>query len=149
MSNSTPRFLRDSHLFIAVLGALLVWAGMWLAEMSAAPFAWALQFPVAFAANVLLYPVLEELVFRGLIQGALVSRAGFASSCCGISAANVATSVVFVSLHFLTHAPLWALSVIVPSLVFGYFRDRYQSVSPSVVLHCFYNAGYFMFFVKV
>jgi membrane protease YdiL (CAAX protease family) len=33
--------------------------------------------------------------------------------------------------------------VLFPSLIFGYFRDRYTSIYPCMVLHAFYNAGYF------
>jgi membrane protease YdiL (CAAX protease family) len=34
--------------------------------------------------------------------------------------------------------------VFAPSLVFGYFRERYGSIAPGAVLHVFYNAGYFL-----
>jgi len=31
-----------------------------------------------------------------------------------------------------------------PSLVFGYFRDRYDSIWPGAALHIFYNAGWLL-----
>jgi hypothetical protein len=62
----------------------------------------------------------------------------------GLTTANLTVSVIFVALHFLTHPPLWAFGVLFPSLLFGYFRDRHHSVYPSMVLHVFYNAGYFL-----
>jgi hypothetical protein len=43
-----------------------------------------------------------------------------------------------------THPPLWALSVLIPSLIFGSVRDRLQSAYPAIVLHCFHNSGYFI-----
>ena len=46
--------------------------------------------------------------------------------------------------HWFTHPPLWALSVLIPSLVFGLVRDRLQSTYPAIVLHSFYNSGYFI-----
>ncbi|MEO7557618.1 MAG: JDVT-CTERM system glutamic-type intramembrane protease, partial [Gammaproteobacteria bacterium] len=60
--------------------------------------------------------------------------------------ANVATTLLFAGFHFFYHAPLWAALVILPSLIFGYFRDRHQRVLPAIVLHVFYNAGYFWLF---
>jgi hypothetical protein len=49
-------------------------------------------------------------------------------------------------MHLWSHPAGWAAAVIVPSLVFGYVRDRYQSVYPSIVLHLYYNAGYALLF---
>jgi membrane protease YdiL (CAAX protease family) len=34
--------------------------------------------------------------------------------------------------------------VLLPSLLYGYFRDRHGSVYPAIALHVFYNAGYFL-----
>jgi hypothetical protein len=33
-------------------------------------------------------------------------------------------------------------SVIVPSLLFGYFRDRHRSLYPPPALHVLFNRGY-------
>ena len=56
----------------------------------------------------------------------------------------VAAWLVFTALHFVNHPPPWAAAVLLPSLLFGYFRDRHGSVLPAIVLHVFYNAGYFL-----
>lgn len=98
---------------------------------------------------ILLYPVLEEIVFRGLIQGQLILREPWRQQLWGISGANVLTSVMFSALHFVHQAPLMAALVFFPSLVFGYFRDRYQRLLPSICLHIFYNAGFLSLFVFV
>ncbi len=96
----------------------------------------------------LLYPIVEELVFRGLLQEKLWrTRLSRLSIYC-ISMPNIITSAVFTSFHFMAHPPGWAIAVIVPSLVFGFFRDRYQHVLPAIILHVFYNSGYFMLFGK-
>ncbi|MFO7592610.1 MAG: JDVT-CTERM system glutamic-type intramembrane protease, partial [Pseudomonadota bacterium] len=68
------------------------------------------------------------------------------NSLVGFSLANVLTSLLFATLHLFTHAPLWALSVIAPSLVFGWFWDRYRSILPGTLLHCSYNLSYFLVF---
>ena len=93
---------------------------------------------------VLLYPLLEELAFRGFLQGWLVERAFFRNQWLGISTANFFTSVVFAAAHLINQPPLWAAGVFFPSLVFGYFKDRHQSIVTAFLLHAWYNAGFLM-----
>lgn len=95
---------------------------------------------------VLLYPVLEEWLFRGQLQPLLMKSVYGRRAWYGVTLANIATSVAFTAFHFLAHSPVWALSVLFPSLLFGGFRDRYQSILPAIVLHCGYNLAYFMSF---
>ena len=96
---------------------------------------------------VVAYPVLEEVVFRGLIQGAMRARVpATRRSWGGISLANALTSVLFGAAHVLRHDAGWAAAMFLPSLVFGYFRDRTGGLRASVALHVFYNAGYFWLF---
>jgi len=87
--------------------------------------------------------LVEELVFRLLLQGEMHRLLGKASPLPGLSLANAATSGVFAAVHLVNHPPLWALSVFFPSLVFGWARDRYRSVLPPIVLHLGYNILYF------
>ncbi len=105
-------------------------------------WAWPLQQPFTFLQLALLYPLVEEIVFRGLLQDAchrhLPKRA-----LGPISLANLVTSIVFTIVHFLYHAPSWAALVFLPSLVFGYCKDRYNSLIPPILLHVFYNTGYY------
>jgi membrane protease YdiL (CAAX protease family) len=89
------------------------------------------------------YPILEEWLFRGRIQGALAAGKLGCYQWAGISAANLVTSLLFALCHTLNHPPLWAALVFIPSLLFGLFRDRYGRIAPSILLHAFYNAGYF------
>jgi membrane protease YdiL (CAAX protease family) len=95
---------------------------------------------------VLLYPVIEEWLFRGMVQPWLLTWRYGRVACCGISMANVATTLLFAGLHLFSHAPAWAALVVVPSLIYGGFRDRYHSILPGVLLHCGYNLGYFALF---
>lgn len=138
---------KDSHYGAAIVAAPVVWAALyWLLTPPLAP-GWVLQAPLQFLMLALVYPVLEEFVFRGLVQGWLMQHPRGQQSACGITAANVGTSLIFTALHFLNHSPLMAASVIVPSLLFGYFRDKYEGwLIPAIGLHCFYNAGYFLTF---
>jgi membrane protease YdiL (CAAX protease family) len=89
---------------------------------------------------IIFYPVVEELAFRGVIQEFIASKTKQYPSFFYLSLANIVTSLLFVAMHFVHHTPLWALLVFVPSLIFGYFKDQYKYIVPSIFLHMFYNA---------
>ncbi|MBU1192755.1 MAG: hypothetical protein KKA36_09395 [Gammaproteobacteria bacterium] len=38
--------------------------------------------------------------------------------------------------------------VIVPSLIFGHFRDRFGTLHAPIMLHIYYNLGYFWIFAS-
>ncbi|MDX1497490.1 MAG: JDVT-CTERM system glutamic-type intramembrane protease [Salinisphaeraceae bacterium] len=100
---------------------------------------------LTFLLLALVYPVLEEIVFRGLIQDSLSERLTIWRFQL-ISKANLLTSLAFTALHFFSHPPLWAASVFLPSLLFGYFRERHNSLVSPITLHAFYNSVYFALF---
>ena len=91
---------------------------------------------------VLWQPLLEEMLFRGLVQGRQSAKCWGRRRIAHLSAANCVTTLLFALAHLIHHAPLWAAAVIAPSLVFGYFRDRYGRVFPAILLHAFYNGCY-------
>lgn len=131
-------WLRDPQFLIAVLAALPVWLTLGLSVSG--------HMRVTFTAAPLLSflavrPVLEELAFRGALQGFLLQR-GWSDRIGRVTRANWATTAVFVALHFTTQPPVWALAVAVPSLVFGHMRERCASVLPAIALHLIYNAGF-------
>ena len=131
----------DSHFLFAVLLGPVVWLVLYVAFKPAVSAA-SLQ---ALLMVCLIYPVLEELAFRGFIQSWLKEKPAFAKfPIAGLSNANLVTSVIFAAAHLFNQPPLWAASVFFPSLVFGYFRDRFDRVWPSIILHCWYNAGFFL-----
>lgn len=92
---------------------------------------------------VFFYPVVEELVFRGIIQEYLHQKTKQFPCFFPFSIANLITSVLFAFMHLVHHVPLFALLTFVPSLIFGYFKDRYKHISFSIILHMFYNLCYF------
>lgn len=140
------RLLRDPLFWLVQRLAILFWLGLYLAGTGLAGSGWLGQHWLLLLQLGLLYPILEEVAFRGLIQGWLWSSRAGRSLASGISLPNLITSLVFTSLHFFYHPPLWALAVFVPSLVFGFFRDRYQHLGPAIYLHIFFNSGYFLLF---
>jgi len=94
---------------------------------------------------IFLYPIIEELTFRGLIQEVISQRTKQQRLFLNISIANLFTSILFVLMHFIYHEPIWAILTFFPSLVFGYFKEKYSKMAPSIILHMFYNLCYFSF----
>lgn len=133
------RLLRDWQFRLAVLLPLLFWIAWWLTFPTRSQ-----PLPASFWLNqVFLIPLIEELIFRGWLQGRLLRSQKMRRRCCGISFANLATALLFTLAHFFTHPPLWALAVVIPALAFGYFRERHGSLYPAILLHVYYNGGYF------
>ena len=89
---------------------------------------------------IVFYPVIEELAFRGVIQEYIAIKTKQYPTFYYLTLANILTSILFVLMHFVHHTPLWALLVFIPSLIFGYFKEQYKSILPSIFLHMFYNA---------
>ncbi|BCO28698.1 hypothetical protein MIZ03_3608 [Rhodoferax lithotrophicus] len=138
--------LRDRQLGVALGAAPFFWL-LWLWFHAPAPdLLWPFVEPVRFLMPALIYPVLEEMTFRGLLQPALLQRPWGSVCHWRLSTANLVCTVLFAISHLVWHSGLQALAVIVPSLIFGYFRDRYGRIAPSVVLHVFYNSGFIWLF---
>ena len=135
-------WLLDAHARLALLAAVPVWLALLL---------WGtghLRYPVgvlAWTSFLLLQPVLEELVFRGILQGQalrLTTRHGQARRLGPVTLANVLVTLGFVALHLRAQPLAWALAVAGPSLVFGHLRERFGSVWPAIWVHVIYNAGF-------
>ena len=89
-------------------------------------------------------PIIEELLFRGLFQGQLRRLRWGKRTWIGLSGANLITSLLFTALHFLYHAPLWAGAVMLPSLVFGWLRERHHSTWSPLITHVLFNLAFFL-----
>lgn len=139
----SPSFFRDGQFYLALgaaplaLMALTYLAPGWNAGMRAEP--------AVILTLVLWQPVVEELLFRGFIQGRLEQRRWACKQFLFLSVANYCTTLAFVAAHLVHHSIAWALAVAVPSLLFGHFRERHGQVSPSIALHAAYNACYLAF----
>ena len=135
-------WLRDPHGSLALLAAVPVWLVLlWWGNGH-------LRHPVgllAWASFVLFQPMLEELVFRGILQGQalrLTTRHGRVRRLGPVTLANVLVTLAFVALHLRAQPLAWALAVAGPSLVFGHLRERFDSVWPAMLVHAVYNAGF-------
>jgi hypothetical protein len=138
------RLSRDPHFVAAILAAPAVWVALYAAARTPIDPSWALAAPLRFASLAIAWPLLEELVFRGGVQPLLARTRWGGRENWGITTANVATSVLAAAAHLAAQAPALAAATFAPSLVFGYFRDRYASIAPGAALHVFYNAGWFL-----
>ena len=138
-------FYKDPLFGVALIVAPLCWLGLFIILQPALQPGWPFAAPAVFLLPVLVYPVLEEIVFRGFVQELVhkhVSDRFFGP----LSIANLLTSLVFAGLHFVYHPPLWAALVFFPSLVFGFFKDRTHRLTAPIILHIFYNAGFLWLF---
>ena len=141
-----PYDLRNDPLFpIAILAAPVVWFALYLIIHPDIRWLWPLIYPGQFLWPVLFSPVVEEILFRGILQEFI--RDYFTEKFLGpLSLANLVTSLIFASLHFFFQPALWAALVFFPSLVFGHFKDRSGKLTGPIILHAFYNAGFLWVF---
>jgi uncharacterized protein len=136
-------FHRDSaFLWLVALGPITWLAIIWFLAFQ--PLPWHVIWSEAFLSVALWQPLFEELLFRSVIQGQLLQTMWGRKTWIGLSLANLLTSTLFTLAHLASHSVSWSLLVFVPSLCFGFMRNRFGSVYPAIVLHAFYNAGYFL-----
>ncbi len=124
----------DYRLIIAAVAPLLL--SPWLPPWDGTIFAWGLFGAIVFCVSV---AVLEEVIFRGGIQGGLLRKAVFNFKLFGLSRANWLTSALFAAAHLWQHPWMLIPGYFVVSLVLGYFRERYKGITVPVVLHVWYN----------
>ncbi len=123
----------------------VVWAFLFLLIPLTNDLQWPFNQPVNFLVVVLAYPVVEEIIFRGMLQDYFNHI--FSSKKIGqLSYSNMLTSVIFSVLHMLFHPVHWALLVIFPSLIFGYSKEQYLTLKAPIFLHTFYNIGFYWLF---
>lgn len=84
---------------------------------------------VAWVTTVLMAPILEEIVFRGLVYTRL--KKGFP-----MVVAAIFTSLVFGIVH---GTVIWAIYTFVFSLVLIWVFERFQSLTACILLHMAYN----------
>ncbi|MDT8387260.1 MAG: JDVT-CTERM system glutamic-type intramembrane protease [Thiogranum sp.] len=145
MSDRPVHWARDPLFLVALAAALVYWLGLAAFNAPQPDLGWPLREPLRFLYPALLYPIVEEWIFRGFIQD-LAHRHLKSWQLGPLSHANILTSLLFTGLHFFSHPPLWAAAVLAPSLIFGFFKDRSGGLGAPIALHVFYNAGYFWFF---
>ncbi len=99
------------------------------------------------SANFILYaliisPILEELLFRGLLQKFLSLKLGH-FRWKKLTLSNFLTSICFASLHVFLKGDWEGAMTFFPSLIFGFIWDRYKMLLPPILLHAAFNLFYF------
>lgn len=135
-------FWTDPLWLLTALAGLAVAGGLWLVAPGALAGS-ALDGVSRWISSVIGQPCLEEFAFRGLLQGWLLTTRWGRGRSGGVSVANLATSAAFVGAHFLHHPPLWALSVLAPSLALGWLRERHGNLWAPMAMHALFNLEFF------
>jgi membrane protease YdiL (CAAX protease family) len=136
-------FHRDPAFLLLLALGPMVWLFMiWVFAFQ--PLPWHAIWSLGFLSVTLWQPLFEELLFRGIVQGYLLQSMARRKTWFGLSISNLLTSFLFSLGHLASHSISWSLLVFIPSLCFGFVRDRFGSVYPSIALHAFYNTGYFL-----
>ena len=60
----------------------------------------------------------------------------------GISIACILASLAFAAAHLLRQPIGWAALIFLPSLIFGWARERHKTLYSPTLLHIVYNAGF-------
>ena len=136
---------KDPLFLLAMAAGPACWLVISLILRPTVQWAWPVVLPWQYLLPVVVYPVAEEIVFRGLIQELLQEYLG-GGRLGPLTVANLLTSCLFTGLHFIYHPPLWAALVFFPSLVFGFFKERSGTLAAPIALHVFYNAGFIWLF---
>ncbi len=92
-------------------------------------------------ADLILLAFCEELLFRGFLMPVVAYKLKGKISV--FSYSNISAAFVFSLFHLFAHSFFWSAAVFIPALVYGYFREKHDSILPAVVLHFFYNIVYF------
>jgi membrane protease YdiL (CAAX protease family) len=78
-------------------------------------------------------PVVEELFFRGLVQGALVRK-------WGVQWGIALTAIIFTAAH-VTDQGIYALPVLLPmAIILGWMRQHYGRLAPGIIAHVIFNS---------
>lgn len=124
----------DQGLIAAFVAPLLLVA--WLPRWDAAIFDHGLAGAITICVSV---AVLEEVVFRGALQGWLLGKQHFRTTRWRLSRANWLTSLAFSAAHIWQHPLGLVPGYFAVSLVLGYFRERYSGILVPVLLHSYFN----------
>lgn len=141
-SRATVGFAQDPLWWLAVAGGLALNAA-WALLLPGALAGSRLHGPEVWLSCVLWQPILEEALFRGILQRELLNVAWGRRRWRGVSVANLLCSVAFSALHLAHHPPLWAASVFLPSLLFGWMRERHHGIGAPIGLHALFNLEFF------
>lgn len=134
----------DRTLLIALSLPMLVtpWLPAW--DNSQLPAGWFEAGLVVMAAAVV-----EEVVFRGFLQGGLLRTVWGREKLIHASRANWVSSMLFALAHLWQHPAFLFPGYLLISLALGYFRERYGGIRVPVLLHGYFNLSLLYFHFPV
>ena len=118
---------RHIKLAIAFAIAPLFWALLYFFTRQVSNLSWPFLFPREYLTQALIFPILEEVVFRKILQGYFYELSSGQKSWHGISNANILASLIFGCTHLIYHSYIWAMAVLISCLP----RPRRRDVSPN------------------
>lgn len=93
-------------------------------------------------ALVVVAPIIEEVMFRGLLLGGLLKTRWVSRARGGVVAAVAISSTAFAALHYMDGVSWLALTnILAIGVVLGWVRVRTGRVGPGIVLHAANNAA--------
>lgn len=129
--------LRDWQFQAAISAAIPIgFLWVWWARPQAGAFDGGVTTLITF---IVVLPLLEEVVFRGMVQRALLKTAIARRHYGPVTLANLVTTSLFAVAHLPRGGLLLAIGVIVPSLCLGYFFERHQRLVSPIIMHMAFN----------
>lgn len=115
---------------------LFPWPDAWVGEYSEAASSLVTASPVMdFIATVLIGPIIEEILFRGLIYEAFCAMVP-------AGAAAIFQAILFGGVH---SSPIWMIYAGAVGCVLGYVRKRTGSLRPCIAMHIAFNGTSYIF----
>ena len=135
-----PVYRSDARFYIALLLGCLIAAsgGAFYAQNKTLP-----PFSTQVLINlILLYPCIEEILFRGFLHDAIQRLCGSHLRYANISLNNLLVSLLFCLAHSSVWTWPWLGLLLFPSLIFGWAKERYNTLPPCIMLHGAYNSAW-------
>lgn len=91
--------------------------------------------------------LVEEIVFRGFVYHLLEKIKFFREDSWFITKRNLLVSLLNSVARGVVVAPIWFRASLLPSLIFGYARERFGTVTAPLLIHLNFTVWYYLFFV--
>jgi len=135
-------FAQDTIFYVLLMLPIPLWLGLFIHDSNIENID-----GYSLVLLILVLPMLEEIFFRGLLQPWLATK--YPAKTSNITQANIMTSSVFALVHLFAQPLLLALCTFIPSMIFGFAKERYSRLLPSIILHSSYNGGYLLLGTKL
>ena len=91
---------------------------------------------------IIFVPMGEEIIFRYFLLDVISKKITFKFKF--LTAANVITAIIFTLFHIIFQPNINSVLVFFPALVFGFAKERTNSVITPIIIHGIYNLNVFI-----